>query len=526
MRPRIEDAIAWYIRVHVTRGGKRSSRKPAAGRTAQKHRVEPAVGSTPQTRWQPDPDGCRWSRADLWPAVVVATAALVLYGRSLAAPMFWDDYVHLWVVERVSWSWFLDHGMLKVYFRPLGGLVWWASGRLFGPAALPLHLLNLVLLGSISLLLYRLGRRLGGKEWVCAAGALLAVANPITAATVVWAANVYSLLCVVLGLVAVDLALTPGDGWPGWAPALLLGLSALAKEEALVFVPAVMYAIWLGRTLTRRRVLHGIGVLGSVAAAFGWREAVLGGFGGVANASALLTPAVLVGGFLTVGVVAALWLSWSNVWWRLGLLLAAPAATLSALMARSIPRDPHGVYLRLFFTLAVGCSILLGAGLARVSTLSRSARGAAVAAVALVLAGGGWLAGGRVGRWLDVTRSSEALVERTCHTLEARGLGTSGPVWVEGAGDEICLDAAVKLRHPEWSRRLVVLRPVGINFVIAPAEMWLRVERLLVPWKVPGNPEQIGEWRLGAGFARRSRWLAARAGLAPEAVIQVGGNRP
>ncbi|MCG6961796.1 MAG: hypothetical protein LJE95_00840, partial [Acidobacteria bacterium] len=351
-----------------------------------------------------------------------------------------------------------------------------------------------------------------------------AVANPIAAATVVWAANVYSLLCVTLGLAALELALTQSGGWLGWAPPLLLGLSAMAKEEALVFVPAVIYATWLSRRPARQRVLCAAAVVVAVTAAFAWREAVLGGFGGVAKVSALLAPTALIAALVAVGAVVVLWFSWSSSWWRLGLILTAPTGALSALMALSIPKDPHGVYLRLFFTLAVSGSILVGAGLARASTLSVSARTATAAVVALVLAGGGWLAVGRVGRWLQVTRSSEALVERTCHVLEARGLGAAGPVWVEGAGDEISLDAAVKLRHPEWSRGLVLLRPAGINFVVVPAAMWRRVEGLLAPWKVPGNPGRIGEWRLGAGFGRRSRWLAARAGLAPEEVIRIDGG--
>ncbi len=471
-----------------------------------------------------------WGRADVWFTVVTAIGALLLYGRALAAPMFWDDYVHLWVIGRVPWSWFLGHGMLKVYFRPLGGLVWWVAGRLFGSAPLPLHVVNLILLGAIAVLLYRLGRRLGGSEKVSAAAALLAVANPITAATVVWAANLYSMLCVTLALAAVDLALDLDGGWSGWAPAALLGLSTLAKEEAVVFLPAVVYATWCGRGRPRDRVLHAAGVVAAVAAALAWREAVLGGFGGVANLSSLVAPQTLVGGLLAAGSVAVLWLSWSSTWWRLGLLLVAPTAALSALMALSIPKDPHGVYLRLFFALVVVSTVLVGAGLARASALSEAARNATAAAMVLALAGGGWLAAGRVGRWVQVAGASEALVERTCRALEAQGLGAAGPVWVEGAGDEISLDAAVKLRHPEWSQGLVVLRPVGINFVVTSAPMWSRVEPLLALWRVPGNPAHIGEWRLGAGFGRRPRWLAARAGLAREPVIQVGagitGARP
>ncbi|NOZ79855.1 MAG: hypothetical protein GXP48_11895, partial [Acidobacteria bacterium] len=500
----------------MTRRRKRPGRNVATGCAMPTHGKKSGSTGAAPGHGSSGSNESRWNRKDLWFAVVSISAALLLYGRALPAPMFWDDHVHLWVVQHVPWSWFLDHGMLKVYFRPLGGLVWWVAGRLFGSSPLPLHVLNLVLLGVIVLLLYRLGRRLGGSERTAGMVALLVVANPVTAATVAWAANVYTMLCVALGLAAVDLAFAWTTGWAAWTPVVIVGLSALAKEEAVVFLPAVVYVTWRRGSGSRARLLHAVAVVGAVAAAFLWRETVLGGFGGVADLSSFIGPRVVVGGLVAMGVVAALWFSWSSTWWRLGLLLVAPAGALSVLMVLSVPRDPHGVYLRLFFALVVGSAVLAGAGLARASASSRAVRHAAVAVMVVLLAAGGLLAAGRVGGWLRLTRASDALVERTCRVLQERGLGAAGPVWVEGAGDEIALDAAVKLRHPEWSRSLVVLRPAGINFVVTPAPMWGRVAPLLALQRLPGNPARIGQWKLGVGFGRRSRWRAARAGRAPE----------
>jgi len=512
---------AWY-RAHVTRRRTRSRKTTAAIRTASDQRVLPNNGVPPK-HLAPGSSRGDESCKEPWIAVVFVVVAGLFYGRALVAPMFWDDHVHLWVVRHVPWSWFLAHGMFKVYFRPLGGLVWWVVGRLFDSAAVPLHALNVVLLGVIALLVYRLGRRLGGSKKAAGMVALLVVANPVTAATVVWAANVYSLLCVALGLAAVDLAFADGDGWTTWAPAVLAGLSALAKEEAVVFLPAVVYIIiWRRQGEPRQRVRAAVAVLVTMATAFFWREAVLGGFGGVAGLASFIGPRLLAGGLVAVGLVAVLWFSWSSTWWRLGLLLVAPAGALSVLMVLSNPLDPHGVYLRLFFALVVASTVLAGAGLDRALVSSKPVHNAASVVMVLLLAGGGWLAASRVGGWLRLTRTSDELVERTCRVLQERDLGAAGPVWVEGAGDEIALDAAVKLRHPEWERSLVVLRPVGINFVATPASKWGRVAPLLALRRLPGNPARIGTWQLALGFGRRSRWFAARTGHAREPVVRTG----
>jgi hypothetical protein len=254
----------------------------------------------------------------------------------------------------------------------------------------------------------------------------------------------------------------------------------------------------------------------------GWRLAVLGSGGGLVDWGRLVRPLPIAGCVATVVVAAGLWWLWRGVCWRLGVLLATPAALLAAGLWVSLPATPHGTHLRLLYVLILGVGLMLGDTL---SSMSRwrpgwCAGGQVVVALAVVSAGlGSHL---RLDGWLRSTAASQRLVEAVVETLD-HGPEPTGARWVFAPGDEIALDPAVKLRRPRWGRDLVLLRPTGVSFLTVSPRLLPVVQRELWLWEVAGNPAWVGEWVAVVGFARGDRVQAALRGSSEVLVLSPGG---
>ena len=101
----------------------------------------------------------------LWPTAAVIAAVCAAYAPVLFMPLVTDDYIDMRYIRDEAAPtplYYLTRscGGPQVY-RPAGLAVMWAEWRLFGNAAMPRHLFDLLLQAASSVLFLLLARRLG-----------------------------------------------------------------------------------------------------------------------------------------------------------------------------------------------------------------------------------------------------------------------------------------------------------------------------------------------------------------------------
>lgn len=205
-----------------------------------------------------------WLSAALSLAAILPLLGLPVYFRT-------DDVHWLgWAIEHANpLAAFQPSENLFGYYRPLPTLAWWLLYRLFGFTPIGYQLV-LGVAGVLAMVpLFRIGRRIVGRDW----GGFLAVALFHAAfVTILYFYFWYSALTFALELLLILLALDAFFDGPG-RPAhpgrflLLALLAGLAKQPALLVIPAVTIPeMWLRPGATRRRVAWSLGLgLGAVA---------------------------------------------------------------------------------------------------------------------------------------------------------------------------------------------------------------------------------------------------------------------
>ncbi len=429
-------------------------------------------------------------------AGITAAATLLVLLPTVSAPWLWDDHVHLFLARRLPLSWSASHGLLGVYFRPLGEAVLWLVVRLAGTAPAGPHLIGAALIaavtGGVALLV---GRETADGTAGLAAGLLLA-ACPVTVTSGAWFSNLYGVLSAGLGLAALLAVRRP-------ALAVLLALfAAAAKEDGVLWLPAVLVlaagTVRPVRRLIPATVLGGAGLAGMLA----WRTAVLGGTGGMVQPHRLLAavpggaPAIaMVLLVLTVGTALL-----PSALARAALAAGVPGGLLGVALLATVPHDPHGLWMRLLLLPAAASAIVWGRALA--GSPARVRRALLLVTAALIAAGS--VASLRwERRWRVATDRSDRLVRATVRSLRERP-DLSGPVRVEGDGGEIALAAAVGRVAPDRLATTVPLQTRGVNLLVCPQDLWPDVRRRLDLVGIPGNPGRYGRWVVGLGFVDRS----------------------
>ncbi|HYR69291.1 MAG TPA: hypothetical protein VER77_05370 [Candidatus Dormibacteraeota bacterium] len=391
--------------------------------------------------------GVPWPPAPPWALIAPAVLALVLVLPTFSFTYLFDDYDFLGRAQSFQLSQLTpDPGTL--FYRPLSREIYFRVLYLLDPNQ-PFwgHLANTILLVAAVLLLSSITRKLAGPRAGYAAGAAFAAlgALPIL---VGWASGSQDLLAIVfvLAALAAQLSNRPVVAMLGMACALL------SKETAVAFVPAIAIARWVvgERPYKVRTSLIGFGLLVAAwgAAHPGIRLLLSSGLESGGPSAAYLTWsgadrwASLVKGVATLGnlpisgagtpwpgernstlaVAAAVVLMGSWTIWRfragsldrgtaqggitsaprlvaLSLLLAIPPLLLISLLVRYW--QPY--YLSLA---AIGTSMLLGVGLARLPALP-------AAALALgFLALGIWCRGMDLGPGIPTERTVRPPMER------------------------------------------------------------------------------------------------------------------
>ena len=444
--------------------------------------------------------------------LVPFSCSLLLLGPVLGRPFFWDDHVYLLFARRLPFEWTFHHGLLGVYFRPLGGAALWLVLRAFGHHAVLAHLagaLPVAAAGGLSALLVR--RWTADPLAAVLAGLLAVTALPVVTVGA-WLSNVFSGLSILLGLAALLSARFP-------ALSVSFGLlSVLAKEDGVLWLAGALVLIHADGGRWRRTFWSlgaaGAGGLGILA----WRFAVLGGTGGVVSPGRLL--AGLPGGTLGAGTLAALWLGLGLAAGppliRAACVVGLPSVALGLALYANVPRDPHGLWLRCFAPATFAAALLAGTLLARMRNRARKpAVGMAILALGIVgTASIRW-----EGAWRHVTSASGRLVRRTIGAIEAHPQ-LSGPVWIDGSGDEIALAAAIGHTRGDLFERVVPLRRRGVELLVCPRRHWPATRRVLELRQLPGNPDVVGNLVVAVGFPRED------GALVPSLRLHTGQDPP
>lgn len=198
-------------------------------------------------------------------AIALALLAMLAYVDALHGDFLYDDFAY--IVENPQVQQPTAHGILLEplsgrpqlgLHRPLPTLSYavQAGGRGKSAPTWPFHLFNVLVHAGVTLLVWRLGRRLGFDEAVAALAAALFAAHPIHVEAVDWIVGRAELLAALFGIGFLVVALrndgdderAPRRPRDTWLAALLLALAGLSKESAFV-LPIVLVAIeWtLGR---------------------------------------------------------------------------------------------------------------------------------------------------------------------------------------------------------------------------------------------------------------------------------------
>ncbi|MBK7972854.1 MAG: glycosyltransferase family 39 protein [Deltaproteobacteria bacterium] len=214
----------------------------------------------------PAPGLAAGTRRLLTPALLVALVAGVLV-PTLRAPLFMDDYAHLWAIEspalgltrlgantygvttlddpevRSLLPWWTSADFRFDYYRPMSTLLLALEWRLWGRSSAGYHLTSLVAHLVAVLLLYRLIGSLGIGAGGALAGSALLALHPGNLIAVYWISNRSDVVVLALAITALLAYRAAGRaarrGWALHVAAVAaLGVAILTKEIACL-LPAV-----------------------------------------------------------------------------------------------------------------------------------------------------------------------------------------------------------------------------------------------------------------------------------------------
>ena len=200
-----------------------------------------------------------------WWWLAFAVAAIALYSPSLSIGLLSDDFG---LIDRAA-AWNVSP-ISPIFFRPIPLAVW---GVLLHAGAGPvvLHLLNVVLHGTVAYLTARLVAGWApGRSWAALAG-LLMLSAPLAPEVVAWCAGFFDVLAATLVLACVLMAQSYDSNTRALTRLQFLGLGVAAvfsKETAAIVVVLVAANAWRRRSLPRALALD-LAALTVVILAFG-----------------------------------------------------------------------------------------------------------------------------------------------------------------------------------------------------------------------------------------------------------------
>jgi protein O-mannosyl-transferase len=271
-------------------------------------------------------DAHRKKRETLLIAALVLVTC-VCFANTLANGFVYDDdqqilqnpYVKSWkfipqIFTTTVWS-FVGQAGATNYYRPLMTLTYLGLWSVFGDAPSGFHIFNLAMQLAVVVLVFFVGRRLLGDEWMAGIAALLFAVHPVHTEVVDWIASVPDLETTSFSLLLLWLIadFEMGDGLAGTLGALALLGALFAKEPSLLVAPlaigfgylAAAKAAGAGASAAaavpfRRRVARWLPVLAMGAAYVAWRIALFGKLAPVLQHAQISWPQAVYSAFALV----------------------------------------------------------------------------------------------------------------------------------------------------------------------------------------------------------------------------------
>ncbi len=216
--------------------------------------------SKPAKQRQPIVESRATTDTPWWPAACVILLAVGVYANAFGNGHVWDDPIvldrQLDVFKNVGTVFFPPRDIPQYspdYYRPLTTLSYLLDRSISGTGPRAFHVSVVFYNALVSLLVWRLGVLLFGRErrgvWAATAAAALFAVHPIHSESVAWASGRSDVLAALGPLAALNLALDPRARapWVAWVAASLVFLGLLAKETAFPSVVLLPLAVaWLG----------------------------------------------------------------------------------------------------------------------------------------------------------------------------------------------------------------------------------------------------------------------------------------
>jgi hypothetical protein len=276
-----------------------------------------------------------------WPIVAVVAAVLAGFWPILSMPLITDDYTHIRQIaggEAPALLACLTRCGGSQFYRPLGLAIYWIEWRLWGSAATPRHVLDLILHAVSSLLFLLLMRRVKIPPPFDLLAALLFAWHGIRPETVAWPAGRFDALALFFSLIAALAVMHVGR--TGLIVSMLATAAACLSKESAFVLPLLLAAL---PDRARRSLVSSSAVAGGI---FVWRWWVLKGIGGYTSLGGG-APAILEFHVLTLvkTFLARIWgvmwfpVNWSTPleWWMMLGLAAGIVGSLALLKARPVP---------------------------------------------------------------------------------------------------------------------------------------------------------------------------------------------
>ncbi len=284
--------------------------------------------------------------------VVIGAAAILAYLPSLSDPFLFDDYTHLSIAARESWSGMLANSLYThptsgdFFFRPAGYVSYWLDYRWAGTDSFRWHLWNVLVHATNSMLVYALARQLRLSRAASLLAGLVFAVDASHAEVAGWMAARFDLLAFLFSLLAL-LALNRfvDCGKRAWLAAMVAAtLLAVLSKEAAFCLPLWALCLIPFRRPAAARTARVAGIMAGVCAlAFAYRHWFLGAIGGylmengvptVLNFDLRQTPYALLFRIWGLLLFPLNWSAPPTAWLTLALVLMLAVAALTLAFAR------------------------------------------------------------------------------------------------------------------------------------------------------------------------------------------------
>lgn len=436
---------------------------------------------------------------------LISLFTLVVYKNIYSGEFFLDDYLHLHLVERIDNPFlpFVTNLFMGAFFRPGVFVFWKINHALFGLSVGGYYVTNMIfLIGLVVSLFFVLFNMTGSRKFSGIAAALFAFC-PVTSVSVLWLSNRFDLIGVLfymLALLLFLLHLRTGRR-SHYIGAIAVGLFSYFCKEMMVTLPAVMilcgsFMFGYRDRLTLDRFFRVV-ILATPFFTLGvlfilWRYGIIHSLGGYSGEIKVqITPQyifALYSGFadyfwllrsklaLVLFVVIFILLIAKTDFVRnnpltvLGLTIAfitslplAMVFQLEAVMTYMTPR--------FFFLPSIGAIIALASVFdPRSGKVRKAFAGIFLVPVMLFFMINTFV---NIHKWGEDRHENVRNMNKLAAHLEQIGstIGSDKILYVLLYGNDVALDAGMKIRFPEYLDKYYFLNPHGPTQVIGTKEL-------------------------------------------------------